>query len=226
MAVSDNATLLVSHAGLFAAPRETLAAAAAFAEIPADDAAIARFQASGIKPALFRAHPPAPVTDAAKGGWTQAAQALFADLTRADLPRVLPRAEARVIAAAQHQITALHQGLPAVQASISRMQAVEARRQESIGTLNQLIHSLAPLAARAQPAALSDAIDRATALAESSDIARVSFAFALALGRLYLFAGRRAEGLAWLDRIRPEFGHINAFVLLERKLADLPAGTT
>lgn len=221
-AVSDDSTLLVSHAGLLAAPGKTLAAAAAFAGLVPDLADVARFAAEGVKPDLYRARPIAPHPGGKDGVWMQAARALFADMTRADAPRVLPMAEARSIAGAQTVIAALLPGLPAVQSTIARMEVVATERGSRFDGLNQLIWSLAPLGARAPAAALDSAIDRGMALAESTDLARYNFAFAHTLGRLFMFAERRADGLAWLERIRPHFGHREAFAQLEQKLLELP----
>lgn len=222
-AVSDDSTLLVGHAGLLAAPSETLATTAAFAGLLPDMADVARFAAEGVKPDLYRSRPIAPGPGGKDGVWMQVAQAMFADLTRAGTPRVLPMAEARSIAGSQTALAALLPGLPAVQATIARMQAVETEKRSRSEALNQVIWSLAPLGAQAPAAALDSAIDRGMAIAESTDLARSNFAFAHTVGRQLLFRGRRADGLAWMDRIRPQFGHLATFAQLEQKLLDLPS---
>lgn len=61
-----------------------------------------------------------------------------------------------------------------------------------------------------------------TTLADSSDLARASFAFGHSLGRPYLFAGRRPEGLARPGHVRPQFGHMTAFGRIGQKRAGLP----
>ncbi|OYW59600.1 MAG: hypothetical protein B7Z31_05580 [Rhodobacterales bacterium 12-65-15] len=221
-AVSDDQTLVVGHARLLAAPGETLAIAATFAGLVPDPAEVARFAAAGVKPELYRSRPVASHAGGREGVWMQAARALFADLTRAGTPRALPMAEARSIAGAQTRLAALMPGLSAVQSTIARMQAVEAERRARYDGLNLLIWSLAPFAAHASADALDSAIDRGLAQAESFDLARGNFAFAHTLGRLFLFARRRADGLAWLERIRPQFGHLEPFAQLEQQLSELP----
>lgn len=222
-AVSDDSTLLVGHAGLLAAPSETLATTAAFAGLLPDMADVARFAAEGVKPDLYRSRPIAPDPGGKAGVWMQAAQALFADLTRAGTPRLLPMGEAQSIAGAQMALAALLPGLPAVQSTITRMQAVETERRSRSEALNQLVWSIAPLGAQAPATALDSAIDRGMALAESTDLAQSNFAFAHTVGRQFLFRGRRADGLAWMDRIRPQFGHLATFAQLEQRLLDLPS---
>lgn len=221
-AVSDDATLLVGHAGLLGAPGETLAAAAAFAGLVPHKADIAKFATEGVKPELYRSRPTNADFGGKDGVWMQAAHTLFADLTRAGNPRVLTMADARSIADTQTALAALLPGLPAVRSTIARMQAVETERRSRSEALNQMIWSLGPLCAWAPAAALDRAIDQAMALAERTDLAQSSFAFAHTVGRQLLFRGRRADGLVWMDRIRPQFGHLSTFSQLEQKLLELP----
>ena len=222
-ALPDDATLLLGHADLLAAPAATLTTAARFAGLAADADRIARVLADGVKPALYRARSSLADPGTGDGVWMQAARHLFDDLLQGGLPRPLPRAAARAIAARQPRIAALQPGLAAVQASIAQMLAVDAARQSRSTAFNLMIWSLAPLGAWAPGPALSDAIDRALALADSSDLAQTSVAFVHTIGRLLLFAGRRSEALAWLDRARPQFGHMEALVQLEQAILDLPA---
>lgn len=221
-ALSDDSTLLVSHADLLADPTATLTAAAAFVGLPPAEAAVARFVAEGIRPDLYRARLPPADPLVQEGVWMQAARALFADLMQGDLPRPLTAARARAHAAAQSRIAALMPGLPAVQASIARMLAVDGARRSRTEALYSLIWALAPLGAQASAPSLAAAIDRATTLAETSDLAQSSFAYAHTVGRLLLFAQRREDALAWLDRIRPQFGHLQAFAQLEQRVQTLP----
>lgn len=221
-AVSDDSTLLVGHAGLLAAPSETLAAAAAFAGLVPDKADIAKFATEGVKPELYRSRPTNADFGGKDGVWMQAAHALFADLTRAGIPRVLTMTDARSIAGTQTALAALLPGLSAVRSTIARMQAVETERRSRSEALNQMIWSLAPLGASAPAAALDRLINQVMALAERTNLAQNSFAFAHTVGRLLLFRGRCADGLAWMDRIRPQFGHLSTFTQLEQKLLELP----
>lgn len=220
VALADDATLVVSHAALLSDPVPTLTAAAAFAGLPTAPDAIARFAAERVKPELYRAR--ATPGMGPDGTWMSAAKALHADLMRGGTPRPLSRADAAAIAGTQPGLAALLPGLPAVQDSIRRMQAVLADRQNRTAALGRFIWMVMPLAGKAPPAALDTALDSALALAAEGDLAQSAFVFAHSVARLYLFAGRKAEGLAWIERIRPQFAHIPAFEQIAQKLADLP----
>ena len=162
-------------------------------------------------------------TDAVSDGpWMTAARALFADLIRDRTPRPLPQSEAAAIAAAQVALSALLPGLSAVKESIRRMQTVLADRQDRIAALSQFLWAVVPLARSAPRAALESALDRSIALSEESDLKHSAFVFAHSVARLYLFAGRKAEGLAWIERVRPHFAHVPEFDRIALKLAELP----
>ena len=220
-ALSDDATLVVDHAALLAEPVATLAAAADHAGLAPDAATLNRFAAEGVKPGLYRARVP---SDAAPvGAWLTAARALYADLVRAGTPRPLPAAEAHGIAAAQSYLRTLKPALSAVRDSIARLSALDAEKRARIDALDAAVRALAPLAAHAPPALQAAVLTRFAALAEGSDLARTSFSFAQAQAQLLISAGRRAEALAWLDRIRPQFAHLPAFGQLEQRAQGLPA---
>ena len=218
-AFADDATLIVSHAALLANPVPTMAAAARFAGLPEASESIADFAANRVKPEYYRARvsPDAGLD----GPWMAAARALFADLMRSAPPRLLPRAEAAAIVAAQSALVALLPGLPAVQDSIRRMQMLLSDRQDRIAALSKFLWIVVPLARSAPLGALVPALDSSSALAEDSDLSNSNFAFAHSVARLYLFAGRKAEGLAWIDRIRPHFGHLKAFDQIAQRLSEL-----
>lgn len=220
VALADDATLLVSHAALLQHPVPVLAAAARFAGLPENPESVARFAAERVRPDLYRARVAAGAVP--DGPWMAAARACFADLMRDGTPRPLPRAEAAAIAAAQTAIAALLPSLPAVQDSIRRMKAVQADAQDRIAAFSRFLWAVVPLARTAPPAALAAALDSAMALADETDLPQSAFVFAHSVARLHLFAGRKAEGLAWIERIRPQFAHVPAFGSIAEAMARLP----
>ena len=218
--LADDATLVISHAALLADPVPTLTAASRFAGLTEASEAIARFATDRVKPGYYRARvAPDAVPD---GPWMAVARALFADLTRDGTSRPLPQAEATAIVAAQTGLAALLPGLSAMQDSIRRMQTVLADRQERITALSKFLWAVVPLARSAPRAALAAALDTSIALAEESDLPHSAFVFAHSVARLYLFAGRKAEGQEWIERIRPHFAYLAEFDSIARKLAELP----
>lgn len=219
-ALTDDSTLLVDHASLLKDPLPTLAAAATFAGLSPEPEVLARFSADGIKQALYRAR--ASTAGHSDGAWMSAARALFGDLTRGGTPRVLSMLEARAICHGQRELISLMRALSAVRPSISRMQNVQQDRQQQYAALGNLVWAIAPLAAKASAPALAKAIEQTRQLAEASNLPRSSFAFSHTVGRLLLFAGRKGEALAWLDRIRPQFGHTPAYRQLEQQVSELP----
>jgi hypothetical protein len=79
---------------------------------------------------------------------------------------------------------------------------------------------LSPVATLAPPARLAPLIEQAEALARETSLERTSLAFGHCLVRLYLASGRLEHAAAWLDRLRPHFGHVPAFATLETALAE------
>lgn len=219
-ALSDDATLLVGHADLLANPRPTLAAAAAFCGIEADDGRIAVFAAQGVNPGLYRSRA------GSAGGpgevWMAAARALFDDLVRAGTPRRLSAAEARSTAARQADLPVLMRGLPAARESIARMRESQAERQSQSVALEQFIWALGPLAGSATGPQVEGAVSRAVAIAQRTNLAQTSFAVAHAVGQLLAVSERAAEAQSWLESIRPRYGQTEAFQALERRIALLP----
>lgn len=219
-ALSDDATLLVGHAGLRSDPAATLAAAARFAGLSPEPEILARFAAEGVRPELHRAGMTPDEAAASGDVWMRAARSLYADLVEGGLPRPLPAAEARALVEGQTKAAALLPGLPAVRASIARMQQVDATRRARLDALTKFIWPLSALSSHVAAKSLAQAVASAEELAESSDLPVSSFAFAFAYARLLVHSGQQSKALAWLDRIRPQFGHFDAFVQLETRLRD------
>jgi hypothetical protein len=226
-ALSDDETLLVSHASLLTDPVPTLSTAAAFAGLSTNPREITRFAAEGVKKDLYRSRP--PTDQSARGAWMNVAQALFNDLIRAGTPRQLSMAEARAIGESQRELSSLLLTLSAVRPTITRMQLSQKnreqqqqRQQEQLAALASFIWAIAPLGGYAPKPMIRTAIERSWQLAEESDLAKSSFAFSHTLGRLLLVAGGTGEALAWLDRIRTQFGHAPAYLQLEQEVLKLP----
>ena len=59
-------------------------------------------------------------------------------------------------------------------------------------------------------------------LSDESSLPKTSFAFSYTVGRLLMFAGRKAEATAWLDRIRPQFSHTPTYLNMERQVSEMP----
>jgi hypothetical protein len=215
-ALSDDATLLVSHAQLMADPVPVLAAIAPFAGLSPDDSVIAEFARDRVKPALHRAR----MIQAPAGPWMDAARALFRTCATDQSPRPLPRIAARAILD-QHSaaFAPLMAGLGAVRDSIARMQHSQMLRQQAVTEISRFVWMLAPLTTFAPPAQLSKALLQAETLAQETALLRSSFAFGHSVGQLYLSAGQLEAAGAWLDQLRPQFGHVPAFAGLEQKLA-------
>ncbi len=222
-ALSDDETLLVSHAALLTDCAGTLAAAAAFAGLDPNPAVLARFAVEGVNAALYRsrANEVVPLPD---GVWMTAARKFYADLVSEGTPRLLPKAAARMIAANQSQLSTLLPGLSAARDSIARMLAVQAKDKDKMRALSRLVWQLASLAAVAPKEQLKTAIPSLVALSHEYDIDRFSFAYAHTVARLMLKAGDKAEAMAWLERIRPQFGHLQDFVRLEELVQKAPSG--
>lgn len=212
-ALADDATLLVSHADIIANPEPTLAAAVAFSGIKADNKRIADFSDRGVKPGLYRSR--AGASASADGVWMTAARGLFYDLVRSGTPRLLSVIEARLAADRQHSLALLMPGLSAVRESIARIRAAQIERQSQIVALERFIWAISPLAARSAEAHGENAIARATAVVEDTNLAHASFAVAHTVAQLLMFSGKIAEAEAWLESIRPRFGQTEAFLSLE-----------
>lgn len=213
-ALADDATLLVRHADIIANPEPTLAAAVAFSGIEADGESIADFADRGVKPDLYRSR--ADLSASADGVWMRAARGLFDDLAHSGTPRLLPVTEARTAVERQHGLTLLMPGLSAVKESIARMRTAQVEPQLQVNALEQFIWAIAPLAVRSAEAHGEGAIERATAVVESTNLSHTSFAVAHAVAQMLMFSGKIAEAEAWLESIRPHFGKTDAFLSLEK----------
>ena len=217
VALSDDATLLVSHADIISNPEPTLAAAVAFLGIEVDSGRIAEFVASGIKPSLYRSRRGSSASF--DGTWMAAARELFDDLARAGTPRLLAAAEARIMIERQEGLAALMPSLFAVRESIARMRTAQAERQSQISALEQFIWALAPLAVMSAKAHEGGAIEQAVAVAESVCLTHMSFATAHVVAQLLVESGRVAEAEQWLERIGLKFGQTEQFIELEQTIS-------
>ncbi len=115
-ALSDDETLVVTHADLLAEPERTFTAALAFVGLDGAEEGITRIARNSVNPSLYRAR----VSEVPRGPWMDAARRFFADLAPLS-GATLPRARAREILAVRGDLTALLPALGAVKATIARL---------------------------------------------------------------------------------------------------------
>lgn len=115
-ALSDDKTLLVTHADLLAEPERTFAAATAFVTLDVAEEGIRRIARDSVDPSLYRAQ----VGEVPRGPWMDVARRFFADLAPLS-GATLPRARAREILAKRGDLVALLPALDAVNATIARL---------------------------------------------------------------------------------------------------------
>lgn len=211
LALRDDRTLLITHADLLADPGLTLSRAVAFAGGEVDPEALERFCREGVKSALYRSR----VDRVVGGAWMGVARSLFDALSALGSGHVLGSADAQRIARAQRKLRAFLPGLEAARLSIARMTSSRDIGEAPIEPLQRLVWILSPLVANASKANLNNAVEQVRGLERDLDVSRTSFAFCHAVVRLYLLAERPDEALLWLDRLRPSYGHYDAFTKLE-----------